>query len=148
MTCYTLSKVNVIFGPNDHKIGVSKVWSYVNIFISTISFIGLIFFDGTNWKIGLEKSLPDFNFTEYWAILMYGGLPLFVTGSALTIIFLHYDTVCCSCCCDCCCWLPLLLWASSSFAAVPINVSAASFLLLAACIHLLVHVCPGVCSRQ
>ena len=36
MTFYTLSKVNVLCGPNDHRIGVSRVWSYDKIDNDTV----------------------------------------------------------------------------------------------------------------
>ena len=88
MTFYTLSKVNVLCGPNDHRIGVSRVWSYVNIIISSMAY-----FVGIYW-------ISFYSSRKYLFILKIGG-PLYVMGVILTIIFLHYDSLFC-CCCDCC----------------------------------------------
>ena len=88
VSLYTVSKVNVICGPIDHRIGVSKGWTYANIILSTIAFSGGIYWLSVN---------TDFTF---WVIILMAGGP-FTIGVILTIIFLHYDSLCC-CCCDCC----------------------------------------------
>lgn len=96
MTFYTLAKVNPLCGPIDHRIGVSKVWSYVNIIISTIAYSA-----GLYW---LSISNRLFRYNAYDNIARYiliMGVPLYAIGVLLTIIFLHYDSLCC-CCCDCC----------------------------------------------
>ena len=90
MTFYTVSKLNVLCGPTDHKIALSRGWSYANLLLSTIGFAG-----GTYWLLVLEHRIQDL-------ILMIGG-PLYILAALFTVIFLHYDYCCCaSCCCDCC----------------------------------------------
>ena len=90
MTFYTLAKVNVLCGPIDHRIGVSKGWSYANILISSIAYSVGIYLLPTN-----EHDRDDF------VIMVVMVVPLFAIGALLTIIFLYYDSLC-SCCCDCC----------------------------------------------
>ena len=90
MTFYTLAKVNVLCGPNDHRIGVSKGWSYVNIIISSIAY-------SFPFDIN-DNGGYDYNHSSSHLIM---GVPLFSVGAILTIIFLHYDSLFC-CCCDCC----------------------------------------------
>lgn len=38
VTFFTVSKVNVLCGPYDHRIGISKGWTYANIITSTIAY--------------------------------------------------------------------------------------------------------------
>ena len=91
MTFYTLAKVYVLCGPNDHRIGVSRGWSYVNIIISTLSYsVGIYWFSVYSRQVR----------HNYIAILVMGG-PIFAIGVILNIIVLHYDSLFC-CCCDCC----------------------------------------------
>ena len=85
VTFYTVSKVKILRSLTDHRIGVSKGWSYTNIVISTIAYSV-----GIHW---LQVYSND------GGVLL--GVPLFVIGTLLTIIFLHYDSLCC-CCCECC----------------------------------------------
>ena len=97
---YTVSKVNVLCGPPDHRIGLSKAWSYANIIISTIAYSG-----------GLYWISPDSSVLGYWEgtrwmgrvprwqnvklRMLYCGWLTFTIGTLLTIIFLHYDALCC-----------------------------------------------------
>ena len=90
VTFYTVAKGNVICGRTDHKIGLSKGWSYANLLLSTICFAG-----GTYWI-----SVYDTKFGNE-AILLLGG-PLYISAAFFTVIFIHYDCCCASCCCDCC----------------------------------------------
>ena len=92
MTFYTASKINVLCGSTEQKVGLSKSWSYVNILLSTITFAC-----GTYWS-SVYDTYQDFSV----AIVIY-GVPLFILAALMTIIFLHYDYCCCaSCCCECC----------------------------------------------
>ena len=86
-----MSKVNVLCGPSDHRIRISKGWTEANIILSIIAFACGIYWLSVNTQSG----------ERYWDYILYIGGPLFVIGVFLTIIFLHYDSLCC-CCCDCC----------------------------------------------
>ena len=86
VTFYTVSKLNVLCGPTNQKIALSRGWSYLNLLLSTIAFAG-----GTYWC-----------YWDHGKILVI-GVPLYIFAVIFTVIFLHYDTFCCaSCCCDCC----------------------------------------------
>ena len=96
MTLYTVSKVNVLCGTSDHKISLSKGWSYANILVSTIALAG-----GSWWVLAEGGEWEDsFGFGSLLPALEY-VLVLYIIGTALTIIFLHYDSLCC-CCFGCC----------------------------------------------
>ena len=88
MTFYTVAKLNVLCGPTDQKIALSRGWSYSNLLLSTIGFAVGIYLLDQEESILFSTPYP---FTTY------------ILAVILTIIFLHYDTICCSsCCCDCC----------------------------------------------
>ena len=92
MTFYTVSKLNVVCGPTDQKIALSRGWSYANLLLSTICFAG-----GT-FLVAIYDT--ESNMIEY--IIVICG-PLYILAVLFTVIFLHYDCCCCaSCCCDCC----------------------------------------------
>ena len=54
MTFYTVSKLNVLCGPTDQKIALSRGWSYLNLLLSTIGFAG-----GTYWLLVLEHRIEE-----------------------------------------------------------------------------------------
>ena len=94
MTFYTVSKLNVLCGPTDQKIALSRGWSYANLLLSTIGFVG-----GAYWLSVYDDDYLD---DSMGFSLSLGGYP-YILGVLFTIIFLHYDCLCCaSCCCDCC----------------------------------------------
>ena len=93
MTFYTVSKLNVLCGPTDHKIALSRGWSYENLLLSIIGFAG-----GTYWL-----SVYDIHEGDSWGLILIIGGPLYMLAVIFTVTFLHYDCCCCaSCCCDCC----------------------------------------------
>ena len=85
-----MSKVNVLCGQTDHRIGISKGCSYANIIIATIAYSV-----GIHWL----KSVDVPNGPGFLTLIF--GVPLFAIGTLLTIIFLHHGSLC-SCCCECC----------------------------------------------
>ena len=92
MTLYTVSKVNVLCGTSDHKISLSRGWSYANILVSTTALAGgswWVLGEGGEWGFGLGLGF------------LLPVLVLYIIGTVLTIIFLLYDSLCC-CCCGCC----------------------------------------------
>ena len=88
VTFYTVSKINVLCGSTDQKIGLSKGWTYANLLLSTVTFAG-----GTYWlSVG-----------AYWLPILIIGGPMHIFAALMTILLLHYDFFCCaSCCCECC----------------------------------------------
>ena len=93
VTFYTVSKVNTFCGPKDLRIGLSKLWTLINIFVST-AILSVIF---------LVYIVPNSN--GIIRVLGFFGIPLHILGVVLTVIFLFYDSLCStcsSCCCECC----------------------------------------------
>ena len=93
MTFYTVAKVNFICGPTDHKIGLSKGWSYANILISSTAFAG-----GISWYVVVGSH--RWQGIGLLFTLLTVGVPLYIWAILFTVTFLHYDTIFC-CCCDC-----------------------------------------------
>ena len=85
MTFYTASKLNLLWWePTDRKIALNKGWSYLNLLLSTLAFVGGAYWSGslsysrnTNWNLNI-------------------GVPLYILAALFTVIFLHYDTLCCA----------------------------------------------------
>ena len=90
VTFYTVSKINVLCGSTEQKVGLTKGWTYVNLLLSTITFAG-----GLYWL-----SVYD---TRVWPDILSINGPFHIFAALMTILFLHYDFFCCaSCCCECC----------------------------------------------
>ena len=95
MTFYTVSKLNVLCGPTDHKIALNRGWSYLNLLLSTIAIVG-----GLYWLLVHDGSNSD----SLLGLYFITGVPLYILGAFFTIIFLHYDCLfCASCCAVGCC---------------------------------------------
>ena len=69
-------------GPQDTRVSLSKVYSVINIIVSTICFVGVSIWIGNGIIL-------------YW-------VPLYVPGVVFTVLFLWYDSLCCKWCCTCC----------------------------------------------
>ena len=77
-------------GPQDTRVSLSKVYSIINIIVSTICLIGV-----TIWIWEVNPRWPA------WFALMF-WVPPYVPGVVFTVLFLWYDSLCCKCCCTCC----------------------------------------------
>ena len=88
-----MSKLKTCCGHKDTRVSLSKVYSVINIIVSTICLVGVSFWFGVVY--------PEAG----WG-LKYGGLflwvPPYVLGVVFTVLFLWYDSLCCKCCCTCC----------------------------------------------
>ena len=77
-------------GHKDTRVSLSKVYSVINIIVSTICLVGV-----TIWIWEVNPRLPE------WFALMF-WVPPYVPGVVFTVLFLWYDSLCCKCCCTCC----------------------------------------------
>ena len=71
-------------GPQDTRVSLSKVYSVINIIVSTICLVGVSIWIGSRWAGFM-----------FW-------VPMCVLGVVFTVLFLWYDSLCCKCCCTCC----------------------------------------------
>ena len=85
-----MSKLKTCCGPRDTRISLSKVYSVINIIVSTICFVGV-----SIWIEVVYSSQGS------WAVFLH-FVPLYVLGVVFTVLFLWYDSLCCKCCCTCC----------------------------------------------
>ena len=83
--------MNTFCGPKDFRIGLSKLWTLINIFVSTTN-LSVIF---------LVYIVPNSN--GIIRVLGFFGIPLHILGVVLTVTFLFYDSLCSTCCSSCCC---------------------------------------------
>ena len=81
-------------GPQDTRVSLSKVYSIINIIVSTICLVGV-----TIWiRVVYSGSWGVLDVSE---VLMV-WVPPYVLGVVFTVLFLWYDSLCCKCCCTCC----------------------------------------------
>ena len=81
-------------GPQDTRVSLSKVYSVINIIVSTICLVGVtnmigVVYTEEDWRVG------GIGVFSSW-------VPPYILGVVFTTLFLWYDSLCCKCCCTCC----------------------------------------------
>ena len=75
-------------GSQDVKIGFSKIWTMINMLLSTLAMMLICFL----------MSRSNNSAYQYWEHFLLLALPTYVTGAILTIILIFFDNFCCFCC--------------------------------------------------
>ena len=88
MTFFTFAKVKTLCGEQDLKIGFSKIWTMINMLMSTLSMILICYL----------MSRSNSSAYVYWEDFLLLSLPTFVIGAILTTVFVFFDKFCCFCC--------------------------------------------------
>merc|ERR1719510_608951 len=86
VTFFTFSRLNIGCCSENNKVRFSKKFTYINIAVSTVSYVV--------WGVWYYFTLKYPS--EYWILCVI--LPLHVLSILLTALFLHLDKLCCCCC--------------------------------------------------